>query len=766
MYNKKKKECDYMLKFEDQMYIICPPTIKKKLLLELSKEKNLFQITFATLEDVKKHYFFKIKNEAICYLLEQNGENLNNIKTKLSYLHILEDKEYNQKKLNDLNKMKNELKEKGYFIFDPSFKKYVKQKKVLVLGYNILQPYEKKMLEEMNAIMIEEKIEQKKEIVITSYDSLYEEVVALASKIRKLNHQKISYHHIFIVGIDDSYFYQLIKVFNMFDIPITLDKKNSILSTIEGKNYLITKDITKIKNDQIRSKIINIEIELSYAKDSKYYDILLEDALKNTYLEKEDIFDSIHVLKDITDAKNTLAEDDYLFVLGFNQNKIPKIEKDIDYLNDQAKQEIGLYQSYELNKRIKQTVKETIYALHNIFLSYKSVSLQEEFYPSSLIQEMNMLVVKEQEQSYHFSHQYNKYHLARLLDAYEKYHKKDEMLSFLMSHYENDYKTYDHRFERFSLPKKELIMSYSSLDDYALCPFRYYVKHILGLDLYKETFAQKIGNIYHEVLSHIYDPIFDQKKAITNAKEKANLTTKEAFLFERLEEELLFIIETIKKQEETTLLSNALVEKKLQVRLTENICIKGFIDKILYMKKNNKTYYAFMDYKTGNIELNLDYLKSSLHLQLPIYLYLIEESNIFEQSIFSGFFYQTLLKGKKNKEEKDLKLLGYSASEEEILTILDENYEKSNWIKGLSTTKDGNLSTRSKVISTKEVERLKEFMKSKLIAIGTEILTNEYKIAPKIVNHKNISCEYCVFQEICFHDFKDNCYIEKDEMEV
>ena len=318
------------------------------------------------------------------------------------------------------------------------------------------------------------------------------------------------------------------------------------------------------------------------------------------------------------------------------------------------------------------------------------------------------------------------------------------------------------------IPIKQIVMSYSSLDDYALCPFRYYTKHILGLDPYIETFSKKIGNIYHEVLSHIYDCNFDKEQAIILAKNKMKLTAKEEFLFERLKEELSFIIETIKKQEQKTMLSNALVEKKLQVNLTNNISIKGFIDKILYTKRNNKTYYAFMDYKTGNIELNLDYLKSALHMQLPIYLYLIEESNIFEQPVFSGFFYQTLLKGKKDETEKvkDLKLLGYSASEEETLAILDEDFEKSNWIKGLSVTKNGSLSTRSKVISATEKDKLKEFMKAKLIQMGTEILKGNYKIAPKIVNHKNISCTYCIFQEICFHDYKDNCYIEKDEMEV
>ena len=42
---------------------------------------------------------------------------------------------------------------------------------------------------------------------------------------------------------------------------------------------------------------------------------------------------------------------------------------------------------------------------------------------------------------------------------------------------------------------------------------------------------------------------------------------------------------------------------------------------------------------------------------------------------------------------------------------------------------------------------------------------NEFDIAPKIINNKNISCEFCPFKEVCFVSASDYIYLEKKEGE-
>ena len=40
---------------------------------------------------------------------------------------------------------------------------------------------------------------------------------------------------------------------------------------------------------------------------------------------------------------------------------------------------------------------------------------------------------------------------------------------------------------------------------------------------------------------------------------------------------------------------------------------------------------------------------------------------------------------------------------------------------------------------------------------------NDFKIAPKIINNKNISCEFCSFKDICYKAQKDTVYLDKVE---
>ncbi len=47
-----------MFLFEDGLYVVTPDCMKKKLLLEQSQNGLLYQMNFASLEEVKEHYFY------------------------------------------------------------------------------------------------------------------------------------------------------------------------------------------------------------------------------------------------------------------------------------------------------------------------------------------------------------------------------------------------------------------------------------------------------------------------------------------------------------------------------------------------------------------------------------------------------------------------------------------------------------------------------------------------------------------------------------
>ena len=215
-------------------------------------------------------------------------------------------------------------------------------------------------------------------------------------------------------------------------------------------------------------------------------------------------------------------------------------------------------------------------------------------------------------------------------------------------------------------------------------------------------------------------------------------------------------------------LTMPLLEKRIELQLSDDIKIKGFIDKILLREKDGKTYYAIFDYKTGKISFNLDYLDYGLHLQLPIYAYLLEKSNQDKKMELAGLFYQMLLVKNNDIEErkKSLKVFGMVSDDMTTLELLDEEYEKSSWIKNLSVTKQGTLSRYLKTITEEEKKEIFERIEKTILSFARGIRNCNYSISPKIENKINISCMYCPFASVCYHEKKDEVIIEKKEEEV
>ena len=755
-------------KFNDNSIYIVPNSLKMKLLDILANSNKIYNITFISLEELEKHYFFDIKEDALLYLLDKTNENIDVLKLMLKNLYKIDiTKEYKESKLNNLKSLYLDLKDNNYLIFDKGYREYLLTKNIYILGYNMLEPYQKDMLDSINTNYLDIASNLSVDTVY-KYHSMKDEIISTALKIRELNNKGISYNKIFLAGIDNSYNYLLKTIFKMFDIPLYLKSTNKITSLISVKDYLKDKDINHIKDINIKSKIMKIESDLSYAKNSKYYDILLKDRLENASLDSIELVESVKVLNEAIEVPYLVSDDEYLFVLGFNQNHLPKIYKDEDYLSDNLKSKCNLNTSTIKNKLSKDSLVKVLGTIKNLTISYKLTSLTSEYAKSSLLNEFNLKEVDSLNYSYNYSKEFNNYRVSSLLDTYYKYHEEDKDFAFLTTNIDTSkYTSFDHKFKGINRPITPYSLSYSNLDDLAKCPFKYYLKHILKLDSFDENFNTKIGNIFHSVLKDSYSDNFSFEDSLNKALKDNPLDKRESILFKRLETELKETVNYNKQVEKRSFLTEFYGEKRLEIPLSEHATLKGFIDKILFKTFHDKTYYAVFDYKTGSATLNLDYLEDGLYLQLPLYIYLINKSNLFDNPSFVGFFYQYLLQSYKDKDEqiKNLKLVGYTTDDKIILSYLDEDYETDSFVKGLSVKKDGELSSRSKILSDSELEDIMNSINKALEKSLKIIDNNEFDIAPKIINNKNISCEFCPFKEVCFVSASDYIYLEKKEGE-
>lgn len=761
-----------MQKLENNMLIICPNEEKQKILEKLEQEDKLYNLKFMTQKEYLNQYYFTYKDNALLYLMKKYHYKVDVCKVYLNYLYIIdENKAYQNKKLNFLKNLKKELRENGLLEYNPSFKNYIKNKKRLILNYHKLDLYER------HALGVEEDtMPPEKELTVTEYKTMEDEVNGIALEILKLLKQNININKIYLTNVSKDYLYTIDRIFTYYKIPINIEMNYPIFGTKIVKDYLKEEKLDLENNNKITKKLVSILNSLVDLKDdSKEYQELLISKIKSASITSEKYKDAVQI-KNLENEE--FMDDEYIFVLGLNQDNLPKLEKDTDFISDKDKKEVELYTTDEKNKMAKTSLINIFYSIKNLYLSYKLQTPFQSMYPSSIIEEYKIKVIPPQEDNYQYSNLYNKLRLGSKLDTYNRYQEITPLLKELYTHYDIPYQTYDNSFkginkntylENLPFPLK---LSYTSINSYNECKFKYYANYVLKLNTFENTFAAFIGSLYHRILQLYKRSNFNFEEEYQKYLEKRDLSLKEKVLLVRLKKELLDLLEQEKKQDLILGYIDELHEQKIEIPLKKDIEVifTGTIDKIMYYKKIEDTYFSIIDYKSGTVDTKIEKMKYGLSMQLPVYLYLINYSKVFSNPIFTGIYYQNILFNypsfdKKSLEElkKDrLKLQGYSTDDLSILERFDPTYENSEVIKSMKYTEKG-FYHYAKVLNDKEVYDMIRYTKKQIEKSMNEILDGDFTINPKVYDGKNISCEFCEFKDICYKTQKDTVYLDKVE---
>lgn len=758
----------------EELLIICPTEEKMKILTNLQNDKNIYNIKFMTIEEFKNNYFFSYDEKTIYYLMNKYNYNIDVCKVYLNNMYPIDiSKSYKSEKLQFLNNLKQELINNKLLYFNNTFKNYIKNKKIVIKNYSNLDKYIEEILGKYEIEILNKNTLE----VITEYKTMEEEISNTCIQIIKLINKGIPLEKIYLTNITTDYNYSIKKIFSYYNIPINIDMDNSLYATKTIKDFLQngTIDLENIDKSLINKKLISILNDLSFIdKDDKLYQTILIDKLKNTKLSSKKIKNAINI-KNL--YNETFDDDEYVFVLGFNQDILPKMVKDESFITDDIKDELSLYKTDELNERGKKTTIQILSNIKNLYLSYKLETPFKSFYKSSLITDMNLKITYPEEENYIYSNLYNKLRLGEKIDLYYLYNEQDESLKKLLTHYNIPYNTYSNQFNGIdnknylNYQNNSLRLSYTSLNSYNECKFKYYIKYVLKLDPSTDSFSSYIGSMYHKILSLYRKTNFDFEKEYNKYLEIRELSLKEKILLIRLKKELLELIELLKKQELITGYNNELYEKKIDINLEKDIEVvfTGTIDKIMYYKKIEDTYFSIIDYKTGTIDTKIEPIKYGLHMQLPVYLYLIHYSKVFENPIFTGIYYQNILFSYPNYEQKDIedikkeriKLDGYSTEIKEILEVFDSTMEKSELIKSMAYTSEKGFSHYSKVLNDDTLYDLVKYTKNHISTTTDSIIEGDFEVNPKYYDKENISCKFCTYKDLCFMKEQDVNYLER-----
>ena len=767
----------------DKTCFITPIEEKKKILLHLSKNKNLFDIKVYSKEEIINKICLSYNKKTVYFLIKKYDMTYENALMYLDNMKYVKEKEYNNEKLDYLVKLKQELIFLDLICENQNIE-CLKKYKMYIYGYDYIDNFYINKLKELFSIEILNEEEIKKTHTINEFKTMEDEVIFVFDKIKELLNQNIDINKIKIVNSDASYSQTLKRIANFYNIPISIKRDTALysLSSIRKFYYelICKRDIQKAYeflmdnyniNENINKQLVSILNEYTFNSEiDETILYMIKKDLQQTSAYKEKEVNSIEIL-----SLNDVSYDDYVFLINFNEGMIPKTYKDDDYITDNIKDLVNLDSTCKKNELLTKNIINKINNINNLTITYKLKDDFDTYLVSALIYKMDYKINKINEYNYNSSYKNNIFNLGVKLDRLIKYGTKDEQLDILYKNYEDiPYLTYDNKYKKIdeklfdSYVDNKLNLSYSSIENYNECSFKYYLSNILKINKIEKRFKTEIGTIFHYILSKYNEENFDLDKEY-DEQIKQFTTNKEIFFAKKLKEDLKFIIDVLNEQEKYMNLPSSKEEEKFYVNYDKRIKITftGIVDKIKYIKENDKTYVALIDYKTGNPDISLNNINYGLNMQLPIYLYLV--NNKFKNITPVGIYYQKILNNevtyKKNKtyleQKKDLlKLSGYSNYDENILKYIDKNYKDSNIISSMKMTSKG-FYAYSKVLKEEEFEKLNNIVDSNINIAIDNILNTKFDINPKVIENKNISCEYCEFKDVCFKTQNDNKYLEK-----
>lgn len=766
---------------------------KHRILKQYEQQQTLDDFKFISLADLMEMFYGTYRND---YLLEMYKRGYlpsvaSDLKNILWFIQAGK-----SGKIEKLYQLRQELIEQNIMIPSTYQKIYLKKQQLIICGemkYQIPTHILNDLEKEGIIIQYQEDIICKEAISYTEFSDIREELSTVCLDILKMRQEDVLLDQIHICNVSSDYLGFCIHLLELFQIPYTVKEQSSIYSLPLIQDFLKQIEIQDGSIQEIEELIQKVIVKNEVEQDALeklariYGKYRHSDTSISIFLPVL-IYELKHLYLKPTFEKNAVTVDtslesygsqDVYYVVGFNQETIPPVSLDLDYISDDEKREIGFMDTTTKNERNKQKVLTYLQSKEKLWISYAKGSSFANFEPSPLLEvlkQMRKIEVKEKGSIYQ-NQAYNRYLLARSLDTYYKYQEKTDDFHALFQHtFIEDYQSYQNQYQAVNedylkeYVKGEMTLSYSSMDTFFHCPFRFYLKHILKVPEKPTGKATMIGTFFHEVLSKLYQEEEIDICIETSIHEVDTFTKEEQFYLEKYKKELKEICTYLKKELERTEFEAKYFEKEFEIELDEKVKIRfmGVIDKIMTFTDDENTYVIVIDYKTGNTKLDYNKVIYGLDMQLLTYLYFLKHHPVFQNMKVAGFYLQHILPSVMNYDEKKsyalqreqfYQLDGYTRNEISLLHHLDQHYLDGGMVRSLRVTKNNTFYSTAKVIDEETLNKLLEIVDDNIHTVVEAIQEADFKIAPiQIGNEKKedaTGCMYCQYYDICFKKAND-----------
>ncbi len=355
---------------------------------------------------------------------------------------------------------------------------------------------------------------------------------------------------------------------------------------------------------------------------------------------------------------------------------------------------------------------------------------------------------------------------------------------------------------------KEFHTTASRLEQYAKCPFSYFLQYNLKA---KERAAYDVkpidlGNLFHGVLEQFTKLVEDNNLswrninmqqinsfvdicvdniATTIASEAMLSTAQHKYTIKRVKriakKSVWALVEHIKRGEFEPILtevefSNNSPLNAVSINLNGKQVVKitGRIDRVDVAFLNGNNYVKIIDYKTGKTKFDVSDIYFGIQLQLLLYLdafikngfKLFGEDKIETKVLPGGIFYfniddpiidftnsnsMEVIEKSEILEQAVLetfKMSGLVLADKNVIKKMDNTIESKSDVIPVKVLKSGEFGKGTSAATEAEFNKLCDFAVQKVVDIGNNIVEGNIDVLPYKKGTRT-ACEFCSFSAIC-----------------
>ena len=330
----------------------------------------------------------------------------------------------------------------------------------------------------------------------------------------------------------------------------------------------------------------------------------------------------------------------------------------------------------------------------------------------------------------------------------------------------------------YGLYSKDLKLSFSGIEEYIECPFKFFVHR--GLKAHKnqpvEMNPANIGSFIHSGLESLLSGKYDLNGNIENyineisdayyndvlSDCKGN-SKRFDWLFLQAKKALnsaaLNVVKEIHSSEFEPFDFEIDISQYTQPTRLKDGCtltLTGSIDRVDMLNKNGEDFAKIIDYKSGDQEFSLKKIYNGLSMQLPIYAAAVKSK--FKNVNIAAMYY--LKVGVPVIDYSDKNGMDQTSYEEKTDMFYKRdgifskeaalNFRLGSDIASLKSIK------KDRLVSQDSINRLIEYTQHKIFQTGSRIMNGDVDISP-IIDSKSDSCRYCDYHDICKISRKPEC---------